>query len=44
MKPFGEKAFRNVLINIALKFEETRRRYGRAVEIIVEVEVKPMIM
>jgi len=40
---FGEKAVRNILINIVLKFGETARQYGWVGELVVLVGVQPMI-
>jgi len=35
LKIFGEKVFRNVLIDVVLKFQEVSRWYGRVREMVV---------
>ena len=43
MEDFGEKVFRNMLIDIVLKFGEMARWYGRVGELSVRVEAAPKI-
>ena len=41
LNDFGEKALRNIWINIVLKFGETASWYGRVGELVVRVEAQP---